>query len=83
MCCAGVNAVLDWRPQIWTVSVITAWQGPCLPGGPTQPGFTRGLERTADDQALSSPSAPKASGGSIHRGCVDKVQLRKVAILSC
>ena len=43
----------------------------------------RGLEGNADDQALSSPSAPKASGGSSHRGCVDKVQLRKVAIFSC
>ena len=26
-----VATVLDWRPQIWTVSVITARQGPCLP----------------------------------------------------
>ena len=26
-----VATVLDWRPQIWTVSVITAWRGPCLP----------------------------------------------------
>ena len=28
-------------------------------------------------------TAPEASGGRICRGCVDKVQLRKVAVLSC